>query len=122
VGERGAEQRHHGVAHHLVDAAAVGGDVVGEEGEAAVDEVLDLFGIAGLRESGEADQVAEDDGDHAALVGHGVDGMPARGAEPGALGHRRRARRARHGRTLRRLAAGSLFGSRIPCGPMQPSA
>ncbi len=105
VGQRCAEQRHHGVADDLVDPATVGGDVVGQQVEASVDEVLDLLGIGRLGQRGEADQVAEDHGDDPALVRCRVQGVSARGTEPGALGHRRRARRARHGRTLRRSAA-----------------
>ena len=83
VGDRGAEEGEDGVADDLVDPAAEVGDVGGEPLEAAVDEVLDLLGVAGLGEVGEPDQVGEQHGDDAALVGTGRQGAAARGTEPG---------------------------------------
>ena len=49
VGDRRAEQGDDGVADDLVDPAAEVGDVGGQALEAAVDEVLDLLGVAASR-------------------------------------------------------------------------
>ncbi|MEZ5143064.1 MAG: hypothetical protein R2726_11175 [Acidimicrobiales bacterium] len=68
VGDRRSEQGQDGVAHDLVDLAAERGDVGGEPLEAAVDQVLDLLGVAQLRQGREPDQVGEQDGDHPTLV------------------------------------------------------
>ena len=85
MGDRRTEQGHDRIANDLVDPSTERGDVVGESGETAVDQVLDLFGIAVLREAGEPDDVGEEHGDNASLVGPSGEFVAARAAEPGAI-------------------------------------
>ena len=83
VGDGRAEQGHDLVADDLVEPAAEGGDVGDEPLEAAVDEALDLLGVGRLGERGEPDQIGEQDGGEAALVGPDHEGVAAGRAEPG---------------------------------------
>ena len=83
VGDGRAEQGHDGVADDLVDLTAEGGHVGDEPLEAPVDEVLHVLGVGRLGEGGEPDEVGEQDGGDAALVGPGHEGMAAGRAEPG---------------------------------------
>ncbi len=92
VGDRRAEEGEDGVADDLVDPAAEVGDVGGEPLEAAVDQVLDLLGVACLGEVGEPDEVGEQDGDDAALVGPGRRGRAPHEAQKRAPARRRRRR------------------------------
>ena len=64
--------------------------------EAAVDQVLDLLGVPGLGQGGEADEVGEQDRDDAALVAAQPQVLPAVGAEPCARRHVRAAAGAGH--------------------------
>ena len=87
VGDRGAEQGDDRVADDLVDLAAEGVDVGRQPREAAVDEVLDVLGVAPLGQRGEADEVGEQHGDDPAFVGVAVGARVQRvcagGAEAG---------------------------------------
>ena len=85
MGDRRTEQGHDRIADDLVDPSAERGDVVGEPGETTIDQVLDLFGIAVLREAGEPDDVGEEHGDDPSLVGPSGEFVAARAAEPGAI-------------------------------------
>ena len=82
VGDGRPEQRHDGVADDLVDLTPEGGDVGDEPFEAAVDEVLHVLGVSRLGESGEPDQVGEQDRGDAPLVGPEHERVAARRAEP----------------------------------------
>ena len=96
VSDRGAEQRHDGVADDLVHATAEVVHIVDEAFERDVDQPLHPLGIEVLRESGEADDVGEDHGDHTSLVGVGAGGVATRRAEPGVRPVVRPTVRARH--------------------------
>ena len=54
VRDRGAEERHHAVAQELVDRALVAVDDAEDHLEAAVHDLVDLFGIQARRHRGEA--------------------------------------------------------------------
>ena len=111
VGDGGAEDGEQPVADDLVDTAAEVGDVGGQALEEAVDQVLDLLGVAAFGEGGEAHEVGEQDRDHPALVAAVDEGLAAVGAEArvgsgdrtaGATGHARcHAETRRHVRSLR---------------------
>jgi hypothetical protein len=96
VGDRGSEQRQDGVADDLVDPAAELLDDGDEPLEAPVDDALDLLGIAVLRQAGEADDVGEQDGDHASLIAAQPEIGTAARAEPSAIGCIRATDRAGH--------------------------
>ena len=65
--DRGAPDRHDGVADELLDDAAVAADDRPGELEVAREELADLLGVALLREGREADEVAEQHRDVAQL-------------------------------------------------------
>ena len=97
VGDRRAEQRDQRVADHLVDLAAEGRDLDREPLEAAVDEVLDVLGVRGLRQRREPDQVGEEHGRDAPLVRPRDKAVAARRAEARVSRSRTPARRTGHG-------------------------
>ncbi len=101
VGHRSAEQGDDAIADHLVDPAAERLDVLGQAIEAAVDQGLDLFGIHPLRQRGEPDEVAEQDGGHPALIADDDELVAARRAEPCGRRHLGSTLRALHGAILR---------------------
>ncbi len=96
VGDGGAEQGQDGIAHDLVDPSAEGDDVGDQPLEAPVHQLLDLLGVAVLRQCGEPDQVGEHDGDHAPFVAAHLQVGTARRAEPRAVRHLGAARGAGH--------------------------
>ena len=63
-----AEDGDHGVADVLLDGAAVGLDDRAGDGVVAAQEGVDELGVVALGECGEADQVAEERRDDAALL------------------------------------------------------
>jgi hypothetical protein len=96
-GHRCAEQGEDAVAQELVDAAAERGDHLDQALEHAVDEPLHLLGVEVLGEGGEADDIAEQDGDDASFLGLTCrDGVAAGGAEARSRGQGRCARGAEH--------------------------
>src|SRR6185295_10149028 len=78
----------------------------------------DLFGIAVLGQAGEAHEVGEHDGDHAAFVAVGLQGMPTGRAEPRIGRGLGSAVRAIH-RLILGLAAQEESGSPLS-GPERP--
>ena len=96
VGDRRAEQGHDGVADDLVDPAAEAGDVGGQPLEAAVDQVLDLLGVAASRHSAVNPTRSANSTVTTRRSSAGPQGVPADRAEPGPVGHHGRARRAPH--------------------------
>ena len=78
--DRGAPDRHDGVADELLDDAAVAADDGPGELEVAREELAHLLGVAFLRERREADEVAEQHRDVAELGGRRSDLL--RPAEP----------------------------------------
>jgi hypothetical protein len=87
VGDRGAEERQHGVADDLVDPSTERLDVLHQPLEAPVDQPLDLLGIAMLRQGGEPHDVGEQHGDHPPLVPPHLQVGAAVGAEPRTVGN-----------------------------------
>ena len=97
VRDRCAEQGEDPVAEDLVDPAAERGDVVDEQLEARVDQPLDGFGIAVLGQRREPDEIGEQHGGDAPLLGLcGRDRVAACRAEPGICRNLRRAGRTEH--------------------------
>ena len=98
-----AEDGDHGVADVLLDGAAVGLDDAARRGVVAAQEGVDELGVVALREGGEADEVAEEGGDDAALfaASAGSQRRAAIRADDGA----RRARRGRSWDRQSRCAA-----------------
>jgi hypothetical protein len=125
MGDRGAEQRHDLVAHDLVDPPTVVPDVGDEPLEPAVDEVLQLLRVGPFGKGREPDEVGEHDGDDAALLGAGEEGVAARGAEARPLRNRGPARGALHGVQRRRwnpALSGAISGpARWAARPRRPS-
>ena len=72
LSDRGAPDRHHGVADELLDGAAVAPDDRPGELEVARQDLAHLLGVALLREGREADEVAEQHRDVAKLGGRRV--------------------------------------------------
>ena len=68
---RRTPQRHHGIAHELLDRPAVAQDDLAADIEVARLEVADLLEITPLGEAGEVDEVGEQDGDLATLGDRG---------------------------------------------------
>ena len=68
VGERGAEQRHDAVAHHLVDGALVAVDGLHHALEDRVEELAGLLGIAVGEQLHRALEIGEEHGDLLALA------------------------------------------------------
>ena len=64
-----AEHGDDGVADELLHRPAVGLDRLASHGVVAAQEAVDQLGVVALRERGEADEVAEERGDDAALFG-----------------------------------------------------
>ena len=62
-----SEDGDHGVADELLDRAAVGLDDATCRGVVAAQHRIDDFGVVALGDGGEADEVAEQGGDDAAL-------------------------------------------------------
>ena len=73
VGDRGAEQGDDGVAEQLVDAPAERLDVGDEALEARLDQALHRLGVEVLGQRRVADEVGEQDGDDAPLLGGEVE-------------------------------------------------
>jgi hypothetical protein len=84
VGHGRAECRHHGVAHELLDEAAVRVDDRAQLTEEIVLEGADVLGVEPLGEGGEARDVGEEDGDGPAvrLGGRGGPGPGGGGGAP----------------------------------------
>jgi len=101
VGDRRAEQSEDGVADDLVDLASVCRDVGDQPLEGLVDDVLHLLGIAGLRETGEADEIGKKDRDDPPLVRAALHRGATGRAEARTLHQRGPTRRACHGQSLR---------------------
>ena len=76
-----AKQHHDLVTDNLVDPTAVRGHVGHEALKRAIDQVLHLLRVDALRHAGEADEVGEEHGDDAPLLGSGGEGVAAGGAE-----------------------------------------
>ena len=68
VGDRRPEQGHDGVAHELVDGAAVEGDRLGQASEHRCRELTHVLGVEALRQGGEPDDVGEQHADESALL------------------------------------------------------
>ena len=68
VQRRHAEDGDHGVADELLDGAAVGLDDAPSRCVVAAQVGVDELGVVAFREGGEADEVAEEGGDDAALL------------------------------------------------------
>ena len=66
-----SEDGHHGVADELLDRPAVELDLLPQARVVGTDARADVLGVGGLRGGGEADEVAEEDGDDLALLVHG---------------------------------------------------
>ena len=99
VGDRRPEQGEDPVAEDLVDAAAIGLDVLDHPLECAVDQPLDPFGVEMLAEPGEPDDVSEEDGDDASLLASRGAHLPAtERAEVRSLGELTRTRATLHPR------------------------
>ena len=65
--DRGAEERHHRVADELLHRAAVALELAANARVVGAEERLDVLGVELLGARGEADEVAEDDGNDLAL-------------------------------------------------------
>jgi hypothetical protein len=63
VGERGAEQRHDPVAHHLVDCPLVAVDGLHHAFEHGIENLPRLFGISIGKQLHRALEIGEEDGD-----------------------------------------------------------
>ena len=63
-----AEERHHAVARVLVDRALEAVDLGGDGLEAAIDDLVDVLGVAPLGQAREPGDVGEEHGDLAALA------------------------------------------------------
>ncbi len=68
VGDGRPEDRHHSIADELLDRPAVELELTPQERVVRADAGTDIFGIHGFRGGREADEVAEEDGDHLALL------------------------------------------------------
>ena len=68
VGDGRPEDRHHGIPDELLDRPAVELDLRPQARVVGADARPDVLGICGLRGGGEADEVAEEDGDDLALL------------------------------------------------------
>jgi hypothetical protein len=68
VGERGAEERHDPVAHHLVHRALVVMDGLHHQREDGIENLARLFGIAVAEQLHRALDVGEEDGDLLSLT------------------------------------------------------
>ena len=104
VGDRDAEDRHHGVADVVLDRAAVALDDIAHADEPALHRPAQRLGIHALSERRRSDDVGEDDGDDlAALAGdtRRRHRRPTGRAEPGSLRRPLATPRARlHGASL----------------------
>ena len=87
MGDRRAEQGDDGVAHDLVDPPAELGHHRHQPLEAAIDEVLHVFGVARLAQRREADDVGENHRDDAPLVAARGEYLATGGAEAGPVRH-----------------------------------
>jgi hypothetical protein len=101
VRDRRAEESEDGVTDDLVDATSEGGDVEHETLEASVDEVLHTLWISGLGDRREADDIREEDGDHAALIRATLQRLSAGRTETCSVDGEGPTRRAGHGEILR---------------------
>ncbi len=91
-----AEQGDDLVADDLVEMSAEVDDVVHQRLEARVDQALDLLGVAAGRQCREPDEIGHQHRGDSAFVGGGDESLAALGAEAGAFGRGRAARRAGH--------------------------
>ncbi len=65
AGDRGAEERHHGIADIFVDRAAVGENDFRHRGQIVADEMPDFRGIQAFAHFGERDDVGKQHGHNA---------------------------------------------------------
>jgi hypothetical protein len=81
VSERCTEEGKDGVADDLVDSPTECGDVEHEALETAINQVLDVLGVARFRHRREPDKIGEQDRDDSPLVGAMLEWLPAGRAE-----------------------------------------